>query len=278
MPRSAPASCPARATAGARRHRARRPDRDAGLEYLAPSGGLVRHRRGSWWLITRSTAVVSRPDRLDRQSRRRPRDAGRPDPSSLLEKLADKLPTIERYVVLTDAAHVPRTSLRNAVPYEEWIVGSDGDFAGRGSTKIPPPACATPRARPETRRARRIPLLERVARADGGHLRHERVFVARRGDAGRAYVPCQLLGDGVRRSDRRRLRSECRGAKLDGASVFELLDRYKVTCTAAVPTVWLMLLQHSEATGSPTCGRSSLAGPHVRGDRRRPSRTSTMWR
>ena len=40
------------------------------------------------------------------------------------------------------------------------------------------------------------------------------------------------------------------GAKLDGASVFELLDRYKVTCTAAVPTVWLMLLQHLEATGS----------------------------
>jgi fatty-acyl-CoA synthase len=40
------------------------------------------------------------------------------------------------------------------------------------------------------------------------------------------------------------------GAKLDGASVFELLDQYKVTCTAAVPTVWLMLLQHLEATGS----------------------------
>jgi fatty-acyl-CoA synthase len=40
------------------------------------------------------------------------------------------------------------------------------------------------------------------------------------------------------------------GAKLDGASVFELLERYKVTCTAAVPTVWLMLLQHLEATGS----------------------------
>jgi fatty-acyl-CoA synthase len=32
--------------------------------------------------------------------------------------------------------------------------------------------------------------------------------------------------------------------------VFELLDRYRVTCTAAVPTVWLMLLQHLEATGA----------------------------
>src|SRR6476660_4255602 len=47
----------------------------------------------------------------------------------LVEKLADKLPTIERYVVLTDAAHMPQTSLKNAVPYEEWIAEADGDFA-----------------------------------------------------------------------------------------------------------------------------------------------------
>src|SRR5208337_1887318 len=33
----------------------------------------------------------------------------------LLEKLAPKLATIERVVVLTDAAHMPETSLRNAV-------------------------------------------------------------------------------------------------------------------------------------------------------------------
>src|SRR6266702_6001325 len=39
------------------------------------------------------------------------------------------------------------------------------------------------------------------------------------------------------------------GAKLDGASVYELLNEYKVTYTAAVPTVWLMLLQHLEASG-----------------------------
>ena len=39
------------------------------------------------------------------------------------------------------------------------------------------------------------------------------------------------------------------GAKLDGASIYELLDTYKVTFTAAVPTVWLMLLQDLEKTG-----------------------------
>ena len=52
------------------------------------------------------------------------------------------------------------------------------------------------------------------------------------------------------------------GLKLDGASIYELLETDKVTFSAAVPTVWLMLLQHLEATG----GRL----PHLeaRGDRR----------
>jgi fatty-acyl-CoA synthase len=39
------------------------------------------------------------------------------------------------------------------------------------------------------------------------------------------------------------------GAKLDGPSIFELLTKYRVTCTAAVPTVWLALLAHLEAHG-----------------------------
>ena len=39
------------------------------------------------------------------------------------------------------------------------------------------------------------------------------------------------------------------GAKLDGASVYELLDSERVTVTAAVPTVWLGLLQHLRTEG-----------------------------
>jgi fatty-acyl-CoA synthase len=39
------------------------------------------------------------------------------------------------------------------------------------------------------------------------------------------------------------------GGKMDGPSIYELLDTEKVTFTAAVPTVWLMLLQHLEETG-----------------------------
>jgi fatty-acyl-CoA synthase len=39
------------------------------------------------------------------------------------------------------------------------------------------------------------------------------------------------------------------GARLDGASLFELLDRERVTLTAAVPTVWLGLLAYLESEG-----------------------------
>jgi fatty-acyl-CoA synthase len=47
----------------------------------------------------------------------------------LLEKIADRIPTIERTIVYCDSAHMPQTSLRNAVPYEDWLAEADGDFA-----------------------------------------------------------------------------------------------------------------------------------------------------
>jgi len=40
------------------------------------------------------------------------------------------------------------------------------------------------------------------------------------------------------------------GANMDGESIYELLDKEQVTVTAAVPTVWLMLLQYLEKTGA----------------------------
>src|SRR5437763_704105 len=37
----------------------------------------------------------------------------------ILEKIADKLPSVERYVVFTDKAQLPQTTLKNAVAYED---------------------------------------------------------------------------------------------------------------------------------------------------------------
>ncbi len=46
----------------------------------------------------------------------------------ILEKIADKLTSVERYIFLTDKAHMPQTTLKNAVAYEDWIGEVDGDF------------------------------------------------------------------------------------------------------------------------------------------------------
>ena len=47
----------------------------------------------------------------------------------LVEALAAKMPAVERYVILTDAAHMPETTLPGAIAYEDWIAEVDGDFA-----------------------------------------------------------------------------------------------------------------------------------------------------
>ncbi len=75
----------------------------------------------------------------------------------LLEKIADKLPTIERYVILTDA----RAHAADDAEERRRLRGLDRRsrrrfHMGRRSTKTPPPACATPPARPAIRRASSI--------------------------------------------------------------------------------------------------------------------------
>jgi fatty-acyl-CoA synthase len=174
----------------------------------------------------------------------------------LIEKLAEKLTPIERYVVLTDAAHMPATKLRNAVPYEEWIAEADGDFAWKsfdentaagmcytsGTTGNPKGVLyshrsnvfhslmsATPDAMGVSSRDVILPVVPMFhANCWGLALTSPMVGAA-------MVMP---------------------GAKLDGASVYELLDRERVTFTAAVPTVWLMLLQYLE--------EKNLKLPHLR--------------
>jgi fatty-acyl-CoA synthase len=165
----------------------------------------------------------------------------------LLEKIADKLPSIERFVILTDAAHMPATSLRNAVAYESWLAEVDDDFqwasfdentaAGMcytsGTTGGPKGVVYSHRSNVLHSMIAALPDAMGLASNDIV-LPVVPMFHA---NCWGMALTAPMVGAAM----------VMPGGKLDGASVYELLDTYKVSMTAAVPTVWLMLLQHLEA-------------------------------
>jgi fatty-acyl-CoA synthase len=168
----------------------------------------------------------------------------------LLEKFANKLPTIERYVLLCDAAHMPQTSLKNAVPYEEWIGEVDGDFSWKTFDENTAAGMCYTSGTTGNPKGVLYSHRSNVLHGVMANMADMKGYSSR--DVVMPVVPmfhanCWAMMYAAPIAGASLILPGC---KLDGASVFELLDRYKVTCTAAVPTVWLMLLQHLEATGS----------------------------
>jgi fatty-acyl-CoA synthase len=168
----------------------------------------------------------------------------------LVEKFADRLPKIERYVILTDAAHMPKTTLKNAVAYEDWIAEVDGDFEWKtfgedtaagmcytsGTTGHPKGVLYSHRSNVLHSMIAALPDSMGVASTDI-ILPVVPMFHA---NCWGLALTSPMVGAAM----------VMPGAKLDGASIYELLDTYKVSFTAAVPTVWLMLLQDLEKTGA----------------------------
>jgi acyl-CoA synthetase (AMP-forming)/AMP-acid ligase II len=167
----------------------------------------------------------------------------------LLEAIADKLPTIERFVVLTDAAHMPATKLRGAVPYEEWLNEADGDFRwAEFDERTAAGLCYTsgttghPKGVLYSHRSNLLHSLFSTG-IDCLPMSPETVCMP--------VVPLFHANSwGIAFSaPMRGAKLVMPGAKLDGASVYELLESEKVTFSAAVPTVWLMLLGYLQKEG-----------------------------
>lgn len=168
----------------------------------------------------------------------------------LVEELQEKLPSIERYIVLTDAAHMPQTSLKRAVAHEDWLAEADADFAWpkldentacglcytSGTTGSPKGVLYSHRSNVLHAMAAAQPDFMNLSSRDSVmpvvplfHANSWSLAYSAPMTGAKLVMP---------------------GARLDGPSLLSLLEGEGVTMTAAVPTVWLGLLQHLEASGA----------------------------
>ena len=164
----------------------------------------------------------------------------------ILEGIEKEIPNVKGFIIMTDAAHMPETTLSNAHCYEDLIDGQSGDFNWvevderapcgmcytSGTTGNPKGVCYTHRSNvlhtlvgnsSDVMGLRSVDSLLPVV-----PLFHANAW----GLAfGAPAVGAKIVNP---------------GPNMDGESIYQLLTEEKVTFTAAVPTVWLMLMQHLE--------------------------------
>ena len=180
----------------------------------------------------------------------------------LLEKLADKLPAGMRYAVMTDRAHMPETGLAGALCYEELLDGQpetidwpELDENAASGLCYTSGTTGNPKGVLYSHRSTLLHTMGMLAVAhDIGLTREDSILpvvpLFHVNAWGLPYaVP--LVG----------ARFVFPGPRLDGASLFELMDQEGVTAAWGVPTVWLGLLGEMRKQGRKPAGlRMVLTG------------------
>ncbi len=166
----------------------------------------------------------------------------------LVEKLAPQLKTVKHYVLLTDRAHMPAAS---AIPgllcYEELMEGEDARFEWPSFDERTAAAlCYTSgtTGNPKgTLYAHRSTIIHAYGAALPDALNLSAmdtvlpVVPMFHANAWSLPYTCTMVG----------AKMVFPGPHLDGKSVYELIEQERVTLSAGVPTVWLMLLHHLAA-------------------------------
>lgn len=164
----------------------------------------------------------------------------------IVEAVADHCPKLEGVVIMTDREHMPDTKLKNAMCYEELLEESDEDFEWvQVDEQAACGLCYTsgttgnPKGVVYSHRSNVLHALT-VAQADAMGMRAVDavmpVVPMFHANAWAIAFAAPMQGSKL----------VMPGGKMDGESIHELLETEGVTFTAAVPTVWLMLLQYME--------------------------------
>jgi len=176
----------------------------------------------------------------------------------LFEALQDRLSHVRGFVILTDEAHMPAaTTLRNPLCYETLLAGGDEDYAWPELDENT--ACGLCYTSGTTGNPKGVLYSHRSNVLHGLMCALGDAMALSARDTVMPVVPmfhanawsltfsAPLSGAAL----------VLPGPKLDGASLYEMLDVGQVSFAAAVPTVWLMLLRHLEQ-------HKALSLPHLK--------------
>jgi fatty-acyl-CoA synthase len=173
----------------------------------------------------------------------------------IIEAIKDQLETVKTFVIFADAASMPENTL-GAVAFDLWTDGRTKDTPWGGFPEDT--ACGlcytsgttgNPKGVLYSHRSNVLHTLVTMNKdamgmgADDVVLPVVPMFHA---NAWGLALSCPATGANM----------VMPGAQMDGASIYELLDSEKVTITAAVPTVWLMLLTYLQ--------ENNLKLPHLK--------------
>jgi acyl-CoA synthetase (AMP-forming)/AMP-acid ligase II len=168
----------------------------------------------------------------------------------LLEAVLPHCPKVERVIVMTDEFAMPATKLPQAECYEAVLAQSSADCVWGGFAETT--ACGLcytsgttgdPKGVLYSHRSNFLhTLITLQAEVMGASSRDTILAVVPMFHANAWGLAFSAPAVGAR--------LVMPGARMDGASIYELLETEKVTYSAAVPTVWQGLLQHLRETNS----------------------------